>query len=244
MTARFIRSLRRERCFVWNPGVSTNTNWPSGRGHDPGHAMARRLRLFRRDADAFADQPVEQRRLADVRAAGDRHVAAAKVRGRGDVSHRARRRRCAAARVERLRGGGLLRGAAIRAGAAWRRSPARGSRHSIVNVCACASPSIADHRVLRHGDAARLQPLLQPRLRILAERRRIEVGELRRVDALDHAARGVEAGVDEHRAEHRLERIGEDRRPLAAAALQLAFAEARSRRRGRARARGAPACRD
>ncbi len=27
VTERFIRSLSRERCFVWNPGVSTKTNW-------------------------------------------------------------------------------------------------------------------------------------------------------------------------------------------------------------------------
>ena len=42
----------------------------------------------------------------------------------------------------------------------------------------------------------------------------------------DHdLARGLEAAVEEHRADQRFERIGEDRRPPEAAALQLALAQ-------------------
>ena len=48
-----------------------------GRGDDAGHAMARGLGLARGDADLLSDQPVEQRGLADVRAADDRHEAGA-----------------------------------------------------------------------------------------------------------------------------------------------------------------------
>src|SRR4029079_13567205 len=40
-------------------------------GEDPLDAMARGLRLARRDRDVRADDLVEQRRLADVRAADD-----------------------------------------------------------------------------------------------------------------------------------------------------------------------------
>ena len=105
-------------------------------------------------------------------------------------------------------------------------TPSAAIRHSTVNVCACASPAIDGHDVLGHGDAARLQPFLEARLRVLAERGRIEVGELGRVDALDHAARRVEAGIDEHGAEDRLQRVGEDRRPVAPPLSQLALAQA------------------
>ena len=79
-TARFRRSLRRERCWVWKPGVSTKTNCASRVGRDAGDPVARRLRLLRRDADLLPDQRVQQRRLADARPADDGDVAAAKCR--------------------------------------------------------------------------------------------------------------------------------------------------------------------
>ena len=40
-----------------------------------------------------------------------------------------------------------------------------------------------------------------------------------------HGARGLEAAVEKRRADHRLQRVGEDRRPARAAALQLALAQ-------------------
>ena len=87
------------------------------RRQDPGDAVARRLRLLRGDADLLADQAIEQRRLADVRPADDRHVAAAEPAARRarqpprDAAGRGNRR------GERLRRGVLLGGAAVRAGA-------------------------------------------------------------------------------------------------------------------------------
>ena len=103
--------------------------------------------------------------------------------------------------------------------------PSAGIRHSIVNVCACASPSIA---VTTYSGTAMLRACSHSCSRVfgsLPSVAGIEVGELRRVDALDHRARRVEAGVDEDGAEDRLQRIGEDRRPFVAAAPHLALAE-------------------
>ena len=54
-------------------------------GDDAEDAIARRLRLLRRDADLLADERVHERRLADARPADDRDVAAAK-RGRCTLS--------------------------------------------------------------------------------------------------------------------------------------------------------------
>ena len=54
---------------------------------------------------------------------------------------------------------------------------------------------------------------------------------------LDRRARRVEAAVEEDRAEQRLERVGEDRRPLGAAAPALALAEAQRRAERELRAR-------
>ena len=56
-------------------------------GDDAQDAEARRLRLFRRDAELLADERVHERRLADARPADDRDVAAAK-RGRCTLSRR------------------------------------------------------------------------------------------------------------------------------------------------------------
>ena len=68
---RFSRRLSAPPWRVWKPGVSTKTNCASGRGQDAGDAVARGLRLARRDADLLPDQRVQQRRLADVRPADD-----------------------------------------------------------------------------------------------------------------------------------------------------------------------------
>ena len=158
-----------------------------GPGHDTGDAMARRLRLPRRDADLRADQAIDQRRLADVRPADDRDVAAAKALRRRRVSHRVRHR----ARPSPPRTLAPLPPARRRDGSFRCRSatmPSAAIRHSIVNVCACASPSTAITAYSGSGDAAGLQPFLQAGLRILAERRGVEIDELRRVDAQDHRA--------------------------------------------------------
>jgi hypothetical protein len=44
--------------------------------------------------------------------------------------------------------------------------------------------------------------------------------------ALDDAAGGVEAGIEQRRAEQRFKRVGEDRWTLRAAAFQFAFTQA------------------
>ena len=54
-------------------------------------------------------------------------------------------------------------------------------------------------------------------------------------------ARRVESAVDEHGAEHGLERVGEDRRPVGAAALLLAFAQPDFAAQSQSAARRAPA---
>ena len=59
----------------------------------------------------------------------------------------------------------------------------------------------------------RLQQLLQPRLGVLAERARVDGRRAAgRRPARTARARRLVAAVEEHRAEHRLERVGEDRR--------------------------------
>ena len=110
--------------------------------------MARRLRLARCDADARADERVEQRRLAHRRPADDRDVSAAVT----------------ASRVTRSR---ILRRTAASAAAAASCSAARrllpvparddrklGIRHSTANCCACASPVRRDDRVFGHRQPA------------------------------------------------------------------------------------------
>src|SRR6185437_8905179 len=63
---------------------------PAGAVVDAGDAVPRRLRLGRDDGQLLADDPVEQRRLADVGSAQDRngarHAARARVRGAGLVA--------------------------------------------------------------------------------------------------------------------------------------------------------------
>ena len=100
--------------------MSTNTNCASALGHDADDAVARRLRLLRRDADLLADERVEQRRLADARPADDRDVAAAKRRRCGASAARARRPDCAAIARERLPAAAACSAARrLRAGARW-----------------------------------------------------------------------------------------------------------------------------
>ena len=116
-----------------------------------------------------------------------------------------------------------------------------GILHSTVNCCACASPAVATIAYSGTGQALRLQPFLQPRLRILAEPVRGSASLQQLAEhAADHAARRVESGVDRHGAEDRLERIGEDRPAIGAAALVLPLAQPDRRAEPELRARAAP----
>ena len=86
----------------------------------------------------------------------------------------------------------------------------------------------------RHRQAARLQPFLQFGLGVLAP-----VVDLGAVDDLaeqapHHLLRGVETAVQEGRADQRLQRIGQDRRALRAAAARLAVGQAQRPAAGRA----------
>ena len=107
------------------------------------------------------------------------------------------------------------------------RCPGRPRGTPRVKVWSCASPSTAMHRVARQRELAALQVLLQRGLRILVHGLRAAasssaLGE----QPLDRLAHRLEARVEVHRAQQRLERVGEDRGAAKAAALQLAFAQA------------------
>ncbi len=163
-----------------------------GRRQDSEHAVPRRLRLARRDADARADQRIEQCRLADVGPADDSDASAAK-------SGAARRFRRAVAcsygeRRRRLLGGAPIR---LRTRSQRFRAPGCGIRRR--RICTCASPLTATIAYSGTGDAPRLQPFLQLCLRILGETARINARELLGIDALDDAAADVESGIDEVR---------------------------------------------
>ena len=211
---------------------------------DPQNPVARRLRLLRGDADFLPDERVHERRLAHARPAHDRDMAAAKLRRR-------RFRRCHASLRSRAASpadpppprppvprpaGSLPRPVAESASA--------GIRHSTSNSCAWASPVVAVTDVFRHRQATPLQPFLQPRLGVLAERRRIGLRQHVAEAGHDHRARRIEAAVQKHRAEHRFERVGENRRAIGAAALQLAFAQLDFAPQSERVARPAPACPD
>ena len=110
-----------------------------------------------------ADQRVHERRLADVRPADDRDVAAAECRrSRSGIATRRRPRL-------RARSAGARRPPAPpRAG--WCRGPRRddaerGNAAFDVEHLRVRLAGRRDHRVLRHRQPPRLQPLLQPRLR-------------------------------------------------------------------------------
>ena len=84
-----------------------------------------------------------------------------------------------------------------------------------------------DDGVDRQRQTLGLQVLLQQRLAVLAERFRIDRLQHRFEQPRDHVARALESAVDEHRAENRLDRIGQDRRAAETAALHLALPESK-----------------
>jgi hypothetical protein len=68
----------------------------------------------------------------------------------------------------------------------------------------------AHHVVARQRQASRLQQLLQQGLRVLALGPGIELGQQRIVQTLHHGCGGLEAAVQEYRAQHRLQGVGEN----------------------------------
>ena len=77
-----------------------------------------------------------------------------------------------------------------------------------------------------HRQAARLQPFLQLGLGVLAPVADLGVGDDLAEHALHQRARRVEAAVEEGRADHCFERVGQDGDALRAAAAGLAFGQA------------------
>src|SRR5690606_19077905 len=82
-----------------------------------------------------------------------------------------------------------------------------------------------DDRIDRQRQLLALEVLLQKRLRVLAERLRIDRLQDRLVQGDQHRLRRIEAAVEEHRADDRLDGVAEDRRAAKAAALGFALAE-------------------
>ena len=75
-------------------------------------------------------------------------------------------------------------------------------------------------------EAARLQVLLQRRLRVLPNGKPFGPLEAIGEERLDRATNRIETAVEVDRPQQRLERVGEDRGTAKAAALELAFAQA------------------
>jgi hypothetical protein len=82
------------------------------------------------------------------------------------------------------------------------------------------------HGIAGQLQLAALQVLLQRGLRVLLHRLAVAVLELPGEQRRDHPPHRLEAAVQVHRAQQRLERVGEDRGPPEPAALQLALAQA------------------
>ena len=131
--------------------------------------MARGLRLARGDADLGADQPVEQRGLADIGPADDRDVAGA-VRGQ---RLRPGRKLISLAR-------GFLLGAAPAGALAQRPYAELGDGAFDLEILLVGLAARGHHRVLRQREPAPLQEFLQQRLGILARGRGIDGVEQRR----------------------------------------------------------------
>ena len=82
------------------------------------------------------------------------------------------------------------------------------------------------HRIQRQGQLAALQEFLQQGLGVLAQGLGIHGRQHRLVLAHDHAAGRIEPGIQEDRAEDRLDGVGQDGWAAETAALEFAFAQA------------------
>ena len=161
------------RCHAWSgsPACRRTRTARRLRAH-AGDAVARGLRLARRDADLLPDERIEQGALADVRAARrwrpGRSAAAWSGRWSRPSLRTAAGRPAGRSRLQRVEHAArrFLLGRAARAALALLGQPERRARaHSTSKVCACAWPARGDDAVGRHRQLARLQPLLQLGLR-------------------------------------------------------------------------------
>ncbi|EDT03186.1 hypothetical protein BamIOP4010DRAFT_3320 [Burkholderia ambifaria IOP40-10] len=126
--------------------------------------------------------------------------------------------------VERLLRGSLLRCPPARAGARHLHVELR-HRAFDLELLIVRRTMRRDDRVGRQRDLVALQVLLQQRLRVLAERARIDVVENRDIEALDDPLGGFEAAIEEYGPDDGFERVREDRRAAEAATAQLALAQ-------------------
>src|SRR5574340_634234 len=119
--------------------------------------------------------------------------------------------------------GGVLLGAAAAMSLAQGADVQRLDAAFHLELLLVSIPVGGHHDIGRQGDLAALQILLQQGLGILAQGPRVQAGEERRVQLLYHLRRPAETAIQIDRAQHRLQRIGQDRGAAEAAALQLAF---------------------
>src|SRR5438309_11414596 len=94
-----------------------------------------------------------------------------------------------------------------------------------LEILAVSRPVGCDYGILRQGDPPRLKQFLQKRFRVLAERRRIQRGKQRPVQAPNRFAGRRKTPVDKDRAEQRFERIGQNRERREPAVPQLALSQ-------------------
>ena len=219
-------------CRVWKPGVSTKTNWVAPSVRMP--VMRCRVVWALREV-MLIFWPTSALSRVDLPTLGLPTMAIRPQRWRTGG------RRLAGIRFVRsfwgcLRACALSRSsmAAAAACSPARREPPmpRSSRpsstisHSTSKVCLWAAPERSDDAVDRQLHFAPLQPFLQFGLGVLG-------GGLPCCGLISTASnsrctracgRGV-AGIEVDGADHRLQRIGQDRRPVAAAGARLAFAQ-------------------
>jgi hypothetical protein len=130
---------------------------------------------------------------------------------------------------ERQLGGGLLAGAA--AAAAPEDLDAELGHQAFDFEFLAVGGAVGGHHVIgRQRDFAALQEFLQQGLGVLAEGARVDRVEHRDVEGADHVARGIEAGVEEDRAQQGFEGVGQDRGTAEAAGLEFALAQAQELR--------------
>jgi hypothetical protein len=182
-------------------------------------AVARGLRPGRDDAQLLAQEGVQQRRLADVRAADERGEAAAVHRLCGEVHGRILN----VARAQRLKHllGGRLFGTAAARAASLGAGPERGYLAAHRKVLCVVGALHGEHRIAGQLERARLQVFLQARLGVLERLGLRERGDARAEQPLDHRLHGGKAAVEEDRPAERFQGIGEDRLAAEPAALEL-----------------------
>ena len=169
----------------------------AGQRQDAVQQVPRGLRLGRDDRELLADQPVEEARLAGVRPADQADGAAAVLAQCPSLSSM----RCAACLLRALQ-----RSAGPGAAQAEVREHAFHVERAPVRLAARREGAVLGELL-----ALLVHDLLQLGLRVLGEVLGVERLELRAEHRRHCLARRVVAAVEKHRAEHRLDRVREQR---------------------------------